>query len=316
MIICRWPTTSPCCAWRAASLGKLLIVAERDEQQGSHMTKTISILATALLLTAAGCNQAEAPVANGAVPDATATAAAATSIDGTWKVDLASAKFEEEPSVYLLKDGSYSCSTCVPPLTVAADGAFHAVADRPYFDSMSVKTVDDKTVNLVRKKGDRIVNETTLVVSPDGKTLAFNFKNTSSPDAPPVTGKGVETRVAAAPPGSHAISGSWKTARYDNISDEGLTFSYRLEGDMLNMTSVGESYVAKLDGTDAPIKGDTAGTVVSVERLAPNSFRETFKRDGKPVSVTTMTLTEDGKMTVVSDNKMQKSTTRYTAARI
>lgn len=280
------------------------------------MAKTISLLATALLLTGAGCNQTEAPVTNNVATEAASTTGAATAIDGTWKVDLSSAKFEEEPIVYLLKNGTYSCSTCVPPLTVVADGAFHAVADRPYFDSMSVNTVDDRTVTLVRKKGDRVVNETTLVVSPDGKSLAFNFKNTSSPDTPPVTGKGVETRVAASPPGSHAISGSWKTAKYDNISDEGLTFSYRLDGDTLNMNSAGESYVAKLDGSDAPIKGDTAGTVVSVERLAPNSFRETFKRNGKPVSVTTMTMTKDGKMDVVSENKMQKSTTRYTAARI
>jgi hypothetical protein len=278
--------------------------------------KTISIIATAVLLAAAGCKQAEAPGANEAAASTAGAPAAANSIDGTWKVDLASAKFEEEPSVYLLKDGTYSCSTCVPPLTVAADGAFHAGADRPYFDSMSVTAIDDKTVTLTRKKGDRVVNETTLVVSPDGKSLGFKFRNTFSPDAPPVTGVGVDTRVAAAPPGSHAISGSWKTAKYNNISDEGLTFSYRLAGDRLTMTSTGDSYVAKLDGTDAPIKGDTAGTVVSVERLAPNSFRETFKRDGKPVSVSTMTVKKDGKMDVVSENKMQKSTTRYTAARI
>lgn len=278
------------------------------------MTKTMSIVATAFLLTAAGCNQTQTTNETAA---ATNEAASAGSIDGTWKADLASAQFDEEPSVTLLKDGVYSCSTCVPPLTVAADGAFHAVADRPYYDSMSVKIVDDKTVTRTSRKGDRVVGETTLVVSADGNSRAFTFSDSGTPGVAPVTGKGSDTRVGPAPAGSHAISGSWKTAKYDNISDDGLTVSFRLDGDTLNMTSpTGQSYSAKLDGTYAPLKGDTGGTTVSVERLAPNSFRETSKRGGKVVNVTTMTVGTDGKLSVVSENKTRKETIRYTAVRI
>lgn len=277
------------------------------------MLKTMSIVATALLLTAAGCNQTPATNETAA---ATNEAAPAGSIDGTWKVDLATAQFDEEPSVNLLKDGVYSCSTCVPPLTVAADGAFHPVADRPYYDSMSVKVIDDNTVVRTTRKGDRVVGETTQVVSADGNSRAFTFSDSGTPGAAPVTGKGSDTRVGPAPAGSHATSGSWKTAKYDNISDEGLTIIFRLDGDTLNMTSpAGQSYAAKLDGTYTPVKGDTGGTTISVERLAPNSFRETSKRDGKVVNVTTMTVGADGKLSVVSENKTRKETTRYTATR-
>lgn len=276
------------------------------------MTRKLSILASALLLTTAACNSETATPVN----EATATEAAADTIDGTWKADLASAQIEEQPSVYLLKDGSYSCSTCVPPLTVAADGAFHPVADRPYYDSMSVKVVDDKTVTTMRKKGDRVVDEATMTLSADGNSLGISFTNSGTPGAPPVTGKVTETRVAPAPPGSHGVSGSWKTAKYDAVSDEGLTFSFRTDGDTLNMSSPsGQSYSATFGGPDAPIKGDTAGTVVSVERLAANSIRETSKRDGKPVSVTTFTVGDDGKLSGVSENLVQKSTFRYTATR-
>jgi len=272
------------------------------------------IFATALLLTGAGCNQAPAPTTNDTAD--MNQAATAGSIDGTWKADLASTQIDEEPTVTLLKDGVYSCSTCTPPLTVTADGAFHAVADRPYYDSMSVKMVDDKTVTTVRKKGDRVIGETTMTVSADGNSRAFTFSDSGTPGAKPVTGKGSDTRVGPAPAGSHAISGSWKTAKYDNISDDGLTFSFRLDGDTLNMSSpAGQSYAAKLDGTAAPIKGDTGGTTVSVERLAPNSFRETSTRDGKVVNVTTMTVGADGKLTAVSENKLRKDTMRYTATR-
>ena len=272
------------------------------------------MLAAALLLATAGCERQAAPTANDTA--AGTPVAAAASLDGTWKADLASVQIDEQPTVNLLKDGVYSCSTCVPPLTVAADGAFHAVADRPYYDSMSVKAVDDKTVTTVRKKGDRVIGESTMVVAADGNSRAFTFSDSSIEGAKPVTGKGSDTRVGPAPAGSHAISGSWKTAKYDNVSDEGLTFSFRLDGDTLNMSSPsGQSYAAKLGGADAPIKGDTGGTVIAVERLAANSIRETYKRDGKPVSVTTYTLGEDGKLNAVSEDKLQKSTMRYTATR-
>jgi hypothetical protein len=279
------------------------------------MTRTTSIFAAALLLATAGCDQKTAAPANDTA--AAPAEAAAGTVDGTWKADLASVQIDEQPSVYLLKDGIYSNSTAVPPLKVAADGAFHAVADQPYYDSMAVKVVDDHTVTMTRKKGDRVTGETTITASADGKTNTFTFKDMSTPNAPPVTGKGSETRVGPAPAGSHAISGSWKTEKYDNVSDEGLTFSFRTEGDTFSMTSPsGQSYAAKLDGSDTPIKGDTGGTVVAVERVAPNSIRETYKRGGKTVCVATYTPTADGKLSAVSENKLQKSTMRYTATKL
>lgn len=277
------------------------------------MKRLMSIVTVALLSTTA-CNVTEAPQANEA---ATATAAAGEGIEGTWKADLSTVQLDEKPSAYLLKDGSYSCSTCVPPLTVAADGAFHPVADRPYYDSMSVKVVDDKTVTMVRKKGDRISSETTMTLAADGNTLTFDVNDMSTANAPPVKVKGTETRVAAAPAGAHGISGSWKTAKYDSVSDEGLTWSFDLEGDMLSMSSPsGTSYSAKIGGPAVPLKGDTGGTTIAVERLADNSYRETSTRDGKVVNVSTYTLGADGKINAVSENKQQGSTMRYSANRI
>jgi len=275
------------------------------------MSKTLSVCVAALLISTAACQQ------QNAADNATAPgdiAAAEETIEGTWKADLASVQIDEAPSSYLLKDGSYSCSTCVPPLTVAADGAFHPVADRPYYDAMSVKIVDAKTVTMVRKKGDRVISEATTTVSPDGDSLTFDVNDTSTPNAPAVKVKGSETRVAAAPAGAHAISGSWKTAKYDSVSDEGLTFSFDVEGDTLTMTSpAGQSYSAQFGGPAVPIKGDTGGTTVAVERVGQAGFRETSTRDAKVVNVTTFTAGTDGKLAVVSENKRQASTMKYSA---
>ncbi len=283
----------------AASAG-LANVATAPSYWGDAMNKMIpAAFAAALLLSATGCTEAPAKT---------------DPIEGTWKADLATVQLDEKPSVYLLKDGTYSCSTCVPALTVPADGAFHPVSERPYYDNMSVQVVDDRTVKTVRRKGDRVIGESTVQVAPEGNSLSFTFSDTATPNAPPVTGSGTETRVEPAPAGSHAISGSWKTAKYDTVSDEGLTVSYDVEGDTLNMSSPsGQKYAAKLDGADVPVDGDTGGTVVSVKRLGANMIEETFKRDGKIVGVTTMTVNPDGTLTNVYENRQQGSKMTYVA---
>jgi len=265
----------------------------------------------ALLFAAAACQKEAATTSNDQA--ATADAASAEALNGTWKADLTTVKIDEKPSVVLLKDGTYSCSTCTPPLTVAADGAFHAVPDRPYYDSMSTTIVDANTVKTVFRKGDSVISESTSVISADGNTQTSNWHQTPV-GQPEVTGTTIETRVDPAPAGAHAISGSWKTAKFESVSDEALTVSFKVVGDSVTMQSpMGQSYTAKFGGPEVPVQGDKGGTSVKVERLAPNSFRETNIRGGKVVDVTTMTASADGKLSVVSEDKQDGSTMQYTA---
>jgi hypothetical protein len=275
----------------------------------------LAALAAASVLGLSGCKQ----VATGgnATENATAPAAAeAGAIDGTWKADLASVQIEQKPDQLLLQNGQFSCATCTPPLTVAADGAMHAVTGRPYADQISVKVDDDHNVTRTAQKGGKTTGQTKYSVSADGKTLTISFTDSSVANAKPVTGSYTETRVGDAPAGAHAISGSWKLDKYNNVSEEGLTVTFRTDGDMLHMSSPsGTSYDAKLDGTDAPIKGDVGGTTVSVKKLADGSYEETAKRGGKIVSVFTFNVGADGKMHAVSEDKLAGSTVRYTADR-
>ena len=264
----------------------------------------------ALLFTASSCQKQAA-----ADDQVAGDAANADPLTGTWVADLATVQVNQKPNVYLLRDGKYDCSTCIPPLTVAADGAFHPVADRPYFDSMSVAIVDDKTVKMARRKGNDVIGETTATVSADSKTLTYDWKN-SPVGTTATTGKTVETRVDAAPAGAHAISGSWKTEKYEGISEDGLTFSFAVDGDTVKMNAkTGESYEAKLGGPEVAIAKDNGGTMVKVERIAPGTIRETNSRGGKVVNVTTLTAGSDGKLNVESTDPRDGSILRYTANR-
>ena len=236
-------------------------------------------------------------------------------LDGTWKINVSSAQMPKKPDVYLLQGGIYQCKTCVPPLSVKADGQDHKVTGNPYYDSVSVKVVDDRTVEETDKRNGKIVATSKTVVAPDGKTATFEFSDSSATNGAPVTGKGVVTRVSPGPPGSHAISGSWRTTKMESMSDNGLTFTYKVTGNTLTMTSpVGQSYSAKLDGTDAPYKGDPGTTSVSVKTLAKNVLEETDKRNGKVISVSHNTVSANGKtMSISVEDKLHGTTMQFVA---
>lgn len=279
------------------------------------MRSTITAtLAAVSILALGGCKPAANSANNAAAAGNESAAAGTETIDGTWKADLSTVQIDSKPDVLLLKDGTFSCSTCTPPLTLAADGKFHPVTGRPYADQISIKADDDHNVTRMSQKGGKDMGDTKYSVSGDGKTLTISFTDKTA--AKPVTGSYTETRVADAPAGAHAVSGSWKLDKYNNVSEAGLTVTFKRDGDMLHMTSpVGTSYDAKLDGSDTPVKGDIGGTTASVKQLADGSYQETDKRDGKVIGVTTMTIGTDGKMHAVNEDKLSGTTVKYDASK-
>ena len=277
----------------------------------------IAALAAASLLTLAGCKPLNHANGNSTSSDnSSASGSSSTGIDGTWKADVTTAKWDQKPDQYLVRGGTFDCKSCTPPWTVPADGAFHPVSGHPYFDEASIKVVDDKTIKQETKLKGRDTGGATMTVSADGNNLGIDFKDMTIANGPPSTGHVDEMRVAAGPSGAHAISGSWKPSKAQNINPESLTITFKTDPDMLHMTSPGgTSYDAKLDGTDTPIKGDPAGTTASVKKLSASSFQETDKRAGKTVYVITFSVGPDGKLNASSENKLDGSKFSWLANR-
>jgi hypothetical protein len=277
------------------------------------MRRTISAaLAAVSLLALASCKQ-NATTGNSAENVGAAASVAAATIDGTWKADVDSVQFDQKPDEFLLQGGQYSCKSCVPSYTVAADGSFHPVS-LPYADSIAVKIVDDHNIVRTAKKGGRQVGEAKLAVSADGNTLTGSFTDTSTT----TTGKGgfVETRVGSAPAGAHPVSGQWKPTKLQGFNAEALTFTFKTNGDTLHMNSgTGQSYDAKFGGPDVPINGDIAGTTASVKQTGDNSFQEIDKRAGKVVGVFDFSVGADGKGHGSYENKEDGSKVTYTATK-
>jgi len=241
-------------------------------------------------------------------------ASAQSVFDGTWKVDMSKVDFPKKPDVFVLQGGMYECKSCTPPYKIKADGTDQPVTGHPYFDSVAIKIVSDHEIQETDKKGGKTVATSTTTISPDGKTARFSFTDASDTNGgPPVTGKGEQTLVEKGPAGSHAISGSWRTTKIENMSDNATQLTYKVSGGSLMMsTPTGQSYTAKLDGTEAAMKGDPGVTSVSVKTLGKNVLEETDKRDGKVISVLKVTVAPDGKTASASvDDKLQNRTTDF-----
>ena len=242
-------------------------------------------------------------------------ASAQSAFNGTWKVDMSKVDFPTKPDVYVLKGGMYECKTCVPSYNIKADGTDQKISGHPYYDTMAVKVINDREIEETDKKNGKVVATSKTMVSADGKKLMFEFSDRSNTNGAPVTGKGEEVRVAPGPAGSSPLSGSWRTTKIENMSDNAITWNYKVSGDELTMTNpTGQSYTAKLDGTEAPMKGDPGVTTVSIKKMGKNIIEETDKREGKVISVTKMTVGPDGKTAnLVSEDKLHGTTMKFTA---
>jgi hypothetical protein len=239
---------------------------------------------------------------------ASATLFAQSPFDGTWLTKLDTAKLPTKPDKYSLNNNMYECLTCVPKVSVKADGTDQKVTGHPYFDTISVHIVNASSVEIIQKKDGKVMYTDTETVSADGNTLNDKFADTTGTQ--PVTGEITSKRVAPGAAGLHAVSGSWQQEKINSVSSNGLTVTYQETADGLKMSDPnGNSYDAKFDGKDYPINGDPGHTMVSLKRIGDDTIEETDKREGKIVGVFRMTVSKDGKSIHGEYTDKQRGTT-------
>ena len=221
--------------------------------------------------------------------------------DGTWKIDLNESQSSTTQYNYLLQDGIYHCPTCDPPLETKADGKDHQITGEPCYDTVSLRVVDAHTTEETDKRNGKAVGTRRMTISPDGDTATVEWTESCNAQGDVVAGKDLLARLTQSPRGAHAISGSWRITKRMNRSENALVATLKLEGDTFSFADPsGQSYTAKLDGTETPIKGDLSNTMVSVKRIDEHTIEETDKREGKIVEVTRFTVSADAKTMTVS----------------
>jgi hypothetical protein len=214
--------------------------------------------------------------------------------DGTWRPDPQRFGPTRKPDIFELANGVYDCQSCTPPYKVKADGLDQRVAGNPYYDTISITIIDDRTLAKTAKKGGKPVMESKVVVSADSATQTE--RQTMYDMSPrPIEMTGRYTRVSAGPPGSHRISGAWRLTEAD-VSNHAEDTIFEINGNTLSMSDVmGRSFLAKLDGADAVYKGSDEFSSVSAKLIDSRTIDESDKKAGKVVKITRWSIEPDGK---------------------
>ena len=222
------------------------------------------------------------------------SALADSPFDGTWVSKEETATMDKKPYVISLANGVWHSESAVPPIKVKADGTDQPVKGHPYYDTIAVKSSGPDGVELTSKKAGKASGTATYTLSADGKTLTLKWTDQTGTEA--ASGETVYERVKAAPAGAHAVSGSWRAVKVQNLTANARTLTFKSTADGLRMsTPTGQSYTAKFDGKEFPVAGDPGGTTVALKRVDANTIVETDRRDGKVVEVDRWTVAPDGK---------------------
>jgi hypothetical protein len=223
--------------------------------------------------------------------------------DGTWVIDKGKNKnlAPAKPMVLLLLDGLFRGDDRL----LKADGNDQEVPATGYWDTVSVRIVNDHTVVITSKKAGKPMFTETDTVSRDGNKLQQVMKDTTEAEA--VTFKNWFRRVAPAPAGAHVLSGSWQLFKQSR-SKNSTVIRYKCTSEgFIAETPLGERLDAKFDGKLYEMQDDPAHTMVSVKRIDPYKIEQTNVRDGKVVFVVTIEVTPDGK-TIRASSKRRRRT--------
>jgi hypothetical protein len=180
--------------------------------------------------------------------------------DGTWVIDIDKNRnfAAEKPIALSLSDGMFRDGNRV----VKADGKDQQVPATAYWDTVSVRIVDDHEVEVAYKKAGKPMFRDTDTVSPDGNTLTQTVKDTTEAEA--VTYESVFRRIAPASPGAHVLSGSWQIFKQSRSANS-TTITYKCTSQGFSaVTPLGEKLDAKFDGKFYLMEDDPARTMVAV----------------------------------------------------
>jgi hypothetical protein len=192
-----------------------------------------------------------------------------------------------------LAHGEYECKTCEPPYKLKADGHDQPITGIPFFDTMSIAIVDDRTITKTGKKGGKITVDSKVTIAVDGasKTEVQTILG-MAPRPIELTIKSY--RIGARVPGSHLISGKWQRTEVD-VTNHAEDTLFKVSDGALSMSDMmGRSFTAKFDGTPAPYQGSDEFNGVSLKLIDDRTIEESDLHDGKVVKISRWTLAADG----------------------
>ena len=217
---------------------------------------------------------------------------AQSAFDGIWRPDPQKPT-HEKPEVASLAHGEYDCQSCTPPYKVKADGHDQTVAGNPYFDTIMITAIDERTVAKTAKSGGKVVMDSKEVVAADGASKT-EVQTIIGMAPVPIELTSKFSRIGAGAPGAHRVSGTWQMTELD-VSNHAEDTTFKVSDGTLSMTDrMGRSFAAKFDGIQAPYKGSDEFDGVSLKLIDAKTIEESDLKNGKVVKINRWTLAPDG----------------------
>jgi hypothetical protein len=218
-------------------------------------------------------------------------AAAELPYAGKWKMNPAKSDFGESTiTVAKTASGEMQYTADGQSYTFKFDGK-----DYPALlgQTAAWKQIDANTWETVDKLKGKVLSTDKTTLSPDGKTLTINMKETK-PDG----GTRDEAIVLQRVSGNAGLAGKWKTKTFKSSSPDVMELA-AMGDDGLKLTIVDFNLTceARFDGKDYPCTGPTMaqGWTMTAKKGGPRTVEIVDKLNGKPLYQVTMTVSEDGK---------------------
>lgn len=226
---------------------------------------------------------------------------ASSPFDGHWVDDLKTQMGQAGFDNYLVAKGIYKCESCRPPRSYPADSKMRPVPGDPSVISESAKVAGPRTI-IIRVVDHEMTRETTMTVAPDDQTATYVALDEWPGLTKLLRTQYVAKRVAPAPQGSHAASGSWLGLRYVEVPEEYRSVDLKeTNGEFTRSNFRHGHYTARIGGGAVPVSGDGKGIYEALVRAPDARTRiETILLKGKPVAERSYKLSEDGKSLVTT----------------
>lgn len=236
--------------------------------------------------------------------------------EGSWVIQPELTAFGMRSPILSLERGVFRRSDCrTEPIDVPADGAAHGVRGQPLFDTISVRVLDPKRVEIVEKSADKPAWKGMYTVSANGRAMRLDFEDDRA--AKPVTGALEYMREGNAPAGAHSVSGTWRPEKLTRLSSSGLTVALAMQAKDAERdldvapapdfyarftftSSDGRSAEGKLDAHDFPLNGYLPGATIALNLLQPNILQFNRAQNGVLVELTRAIVSTDGQTMTLS----------------
>jgi hypothetical protein len=212
-----------------------------------------------------------------------------TPFAGTWKLNLSKSQLTGDTVKFAPDGDGMRVTGGGDSYVFKPDGS----ANKTRFGTASWTKIDDHTWEETDMVKDRLDSKTTWTLSPDGKTLTERITGDK-----PGGGSFDDTSTFVRVSGTNGLAGSWKDREFKGSSPSLLVISDADNGLIVDEPDFKLRAVGKFDGKPGTVEGPTIppGASFVLSRLGSHSFKMTRTQNGKPLDVSTWTVSPDGKV--------------------